>query len=81
MNLTEQTSLDLVSTIDLISELDKRADRVLVIMETDAINQAGMDWMFHHNGGFMTKERIIFSLMYNVKSLVSDCLGGSENDS
>ncbi len=81
MNLTETTSLDLVSTVDLLSEIDKRADRVLVIMETDSINQTGMDWMFHHNGGFVTKERIIFSLMCNVKNLVSECLGGSENDS
>lgn len=75
MNLIEQTSLELVSTVDLLSEIDKRADRVCVIMETDAAGKPGMDWVFHHNGGFITKERIIFSLMYNVKNLVSECLG------
>lgn len=67
MNVTSITDLDLVTTSDLISELDKRADRVIVIMETNAVDQSGMDWMFHNNGGFIRRENVIFSLMLNVK--------------
>ncbi len=77
MKTCEMTSLDLVGTKDLIAELDKRSDRVIVIFETDTKDpkNPGMNFMIHNNTGFRTREHMIFSLMSHVKHLVDECLG------
>lgn len=77
MNTCEMTSLDLFGTFELITELDKRSDRVIVIMESDTQdpNRPGMDFLIHNNTGFRTKEHLIFSLMSHVRHLVDECLG------
>ena len=80
MNTCEMTSLDLIGTADLVSELDKRADRVIVIMETTTIDpgRPGLNFMIHNNAGFRTREHMIFSLMSHVKHLTDECLGDQE---
>lgn len=83
MNVTNITEFDLVTTADLISELDKRADRVIVLMETNTIDpiRPGSNFMIHNNNGFCSREHIIFCLMSHVKHLVDECMGDCENDS
>ncbi len=80
MKTCEMTSLDLLSTADLISELDKRADRVIIIMETSTLDKPGLNFMIHNNAGFKTREHMIFSLMSHVKHLTDECLE-DQNDS
>ncbi len=77
MNTCEMTSLDLIGTQELIYELDKRSDRVIVIMETNTNDpgRPGMNFMLHNNSGFRSREHIIFSLMSHVRHLVDECLG------
>lgn len=79
MKTVDITSLDLVGTSDLLSELDKRGDRVVVLMEKDRPDRAGIDWIFHANKGFKTRERIVFSLMYQVQNIVSECMGDQKH--
>ncbi len=79
--VNEMTSLDLVTTQMLFDEIDKRADRAIIIMEKNKMDKTGVDTLIHNSANFASANHVLATLAHSANILVKNHFGDFNNGS